>query len=171
LWVCIVTNLLVHHPLESLLQCQTVTEDFLNKSSDFLQFARRQNYAKNAARPRGAIQFNTPALTLDGPASDGQAQARAAALLARTGLVDTVEPLEHFVSVLRAMPGPRRPPRPENSWWHYDGKKVDEQIPVQASDLDKVQLYVGHSIICTAWFYFSDSSRLLFVEPIKCRSQ
>src|SRR4029077_11191949 len=100
---------------------------------------RRQNYAKNAAPTRCAIQFNAPALTLDGPASDGQAQARAAALLARTGLVDEVEPLEHFVSVLRAMPGPSspRPALPGHSLSHVGATAGGSRFPAGCAHCER----------------------------------
>jgi hypothetical protein len=41
---------------------------------------------------------------------------------------------------------------PTNSAWLYDGQPITASMTVSASDLDRVSLYVGNSIIRTAYF-------------------
>jgi hypothetical protein len=41
---------------------------------------------------------------------------------------------------------------PTNSGWYYDGEPITGTMTVSASDLDRVSLYVGNSIIRTAYF-------------------
>src|SRR2546426_252921 len=68
----------------------------------------QQRESERRPAPLDAVQIDSPAVCLYRPPSDGQPEARPTEIT-RSGLVDSVEPIEHAVAMLRryARPGVR----------------------------------------------------------------